>query len=241
MNCELCRSEMYSWRPDSQVESFQSLFDHLDSCPECAREFDQLTSKDEAVRGTFLKVPESPFLESRILTGLSHQRTQFQVRHTLWRSWFLIPIAASILLVITLGYAPSRQEQLVGKDLVALLSEPPALQIISSDRNELLRWSKAVLPAVDVLPAQLNKVEFRGASAVSLADHKAVLLKMKNEQRASLLIVDARLTKQTGIKSMPEKTGSAALWSDQKKTYVLLFDGNLQEMHAYMEKMGIST
>ena len=241
MNCELCRSEMYSWRPDSRVESFQSLFDHLDSCAECAREFAQLTSKDDALRRTFLKVPESPLLESRILTGLAHQRTQLQLHRTLWRSWFLIPIAASILVIITLGYSPIRQEQLVRKDLVAILSEPPALQIISSDRNELLRWSKGVLLGADVLPAQLNKVEFRGASAVSVADHKAVFLKMKNEQRASLLIVDARLTKQTGIKSMPEKTGSAALWSDQKKTYVLLFDGNLQEMHAYMEKMGIST
>ena len=142
MNCELCRSEMYSWRPDSQVENFELLFDHLDNCPECAREFDQLTSKDEAVRRTFLKVPESPLLESCILTGLAHQRAQLQVQRTLWRSWFLMPIAASILLIITLGYSPIRQKQLVGKDLVALLSEPPALQIISSDRNELLRWSK---------------------------------------------------------------------------------------------------
>jgi hypothetical protein len=232
---------MYSWRPDSPVESFQLLFDHLDKCPECAREFDRLTSKDEAVRRSFLKVPESSLLESRILTGLAHQRAQLQVRRTLWRSWFLVPIAASILLIIALGYSPIRQEQLVGKDLVALLSEPPALQIISSDRNELLRWSKEVLPGATVLPAQLNKVEFRGASAVSVADHKAVFLKMKNEQRASLLIIDGRLTDRTGIKSMPEKKGSAALWSDQKKTYVLLFDGNMQQMHAYMEKVGIST
>jgi hypothetical protein len=137
------------------------------------------------------------------------------VQRTLWRSWFLIPIAASILLIITLGYSPIRQEQLVRKDLVALLSEPPALQVISSDRNELLRWSKGVLLGADVLPAQFNKVEFRGASAVSVADHKAVFLKMKNEQRASLLIVDARLTKQTGIKSMPEKTGCALVRSEK--------------------------
>jgi len=82
-------------------------------------------------------------------------------------------------------------------------------------------------------------VEFRGGSAVSVADHKAVFLKMKNEQRASLLLVDARLTSRVGIESMPEKTGSAALWSDQKRTYILLFDGSMQEMHAYMDRMGI--
>jgi hypothetical protein len=241
MNCELCRAEMYSWRPDSEVESFQLLFDHLDKCSECARLFDRLVAKDEAVRRTFEKVPESPLLESRILAGLAHQRSQREGRRTFWRSWFLVPLAASILLIGTVSYSPIRQEQLLGRDLSALLSKPPALQIISSDRSELLRWSTAVLPGADVLPAQLDRVEFGGASAVSVADHKAVFLRMKNEQRASLLIVDARLTNHTGIKSMYEKTGSAALWSDEKKSYVLLFDGNMEEMRAYMEKMGIST
>jgi hypothetical protein len=239
MNCELCRAEMYSWRPDSEVESFQLLFDHLDRCPECAHLFGRLTARDEAVRRTFQKVTASPLLESRILAGLAHQRSQLEGRRTFWRSWFLIPLAASILLIGTLSYSPIRQEQLLGKDLVALLSEPPALQIISSDRNELVRWSTGVLPGANLLPAQLDKLDFRGASAVSVADHKAVFLKMKNEQRASLLIVDARLTNQAGIKSMHEKMGSAALWSDQKRTYVLLFDGSMQEMHVYMDRMGI--
>lgn len=239
MNCELCRAEMYSWRPDSEVDSFQLLFDHLDQCLECARLFDRLTAKDEVVRRTFQKVPESPLLERRILAGLAHQRSRLEVRRTFWRSWFLMPLAVSILLIGTLSYSPIRQEQLLKKNLVALLSEPPALQIISSDRSELLRWSTGVLPGANLLPAQLDKVEFRGASAVSVADHKAVFLKMKNEQRASLLIVDARLTNRAGIESMHEKTGSAALWSDQKRTYVLLFDGSMQEMHAYMDRMGI--
>ena len=240
MNCELCRTEMYSWRPDSEVESFQVLFDHLDQCPACKRLFDQLTAKDEAVRRTFQKVPESPLLESRILAGLVHQRSQLEVRRNFWRSWFLIPLAASILLIATLSYSPIRQERLLGRDMVALLSEPPALQFISNDQNELLRWSTRVLPGSDMLPTQLRKVEFRGVSAVSVAEHKAVFLKMKNEQRASLLIIDARMSDQSGIKSMSEKTGSAALWSDQKRTYVLLFNGNMQEMHAYMDRMGIS-
>jgi hypothetical protein len=230
---------MYSWRPDSEVDSFQLLFDHLDQCLECARLFDRLTAKDEVVRRTFQKVPESPLLERRILAGLAHQRSRLEVRRTFWRSWFLMPLAVSILLIGTLSYSPIRQEQLLKKNLVALLSEPPALQIISSDRSELLRWSTGVLPGANLLPAQLDKVEFRGASAVSVADHKAVFLKMKNEQRASLLIVDAHLTNRAGIESIHEKTGSAALWSDQKRTYVLLFDGSMQEMHAYMDRMGI--
>jgi hypothetical protein len=231
---------MYSWRPDSETESFQSLYDHLDQCPACKLLFERLTAKDEAVRRTLQKVPECPLLESRILAGLAHQRAPLEARRIFWRWWFLAPLAASILLVVTLHYSPIRQEQLLGRDMVALLSEPPALQFVSNDRNELLRWSTRVIPGSDMLPAQLRKVEFRGASAVSVADHKAVFLKMKNEQRASLLIIDARLTDQSGIKSMREKTGSAALWSDQKKTYVILFNGNMQEMHAYMDRMGIS-
>jgi len=84
-------------------------------------------------------------------------------------------------------------------------------------------------------------VEFRAATAVSVADHKAVLLKMKNERRASLLIVDALLTRESGFKFIREKSGSASLWSDGRRMYVLLFEGSVQEMHAYMAQMGIST
>ncbi len=65
---------------------------------------------------------------------------------------------------------------------------------------------------------------------------------MKNEQRASLVIVDARLdTRECSFRSMPEKSGSASVWSDGRRTYVLLYEGDLQEMHAFMVKMGITT
>ena len=36
MNCELCRSEMYAWRPNEPVEDFQEMFAHIGSCPECS-------------------------------------------------------------------------------------------------------------------------------------------------------------------------------------------------------------
>jgi hypothetical protein len=64
---------------------------------------------------------------------------------------------------------------------------------------------------------------------------------MKNEQRATLLIVDARLTQQNGFHPMDETSGSASLWSDGRRTYVLLFNGSDREMRAYMAKMGIDT
>jgi hypothetical protein len=83
-------------------------------------------------------------------------------------------------------------------------------------------------------------VEFRGAATLRFADHKAVFLKMKDEQRASLLVVDAPLTKDRGIHAIQENSGSASLWSDGKHSYLLLFNGDVRDMHAYMEKMGIS-
>jgi hypothetical protein len=40
---------------------------------------------------------------------------------------------------------------------------------------------------------------------------------------------------------MHETSGSASLWSDGSRTYVLLFIGSDQEMRAYIAKMGIDT
>ena len=62
---------------------------------------------------------------------------------------------------------------------------------------------------------------------------------MKNEQRASLVIVDAPMTSDNRFHSMQEGSGSASLWSDGKRSYVLLFKGTDQELHAYMTRMGI--
>jgi hypothetical protein len=52
-------------------------------------------------------------------------------------------------------------------------------------------------------------VEFRGAVAIRVAAHKAVLLKMNYEQRASLVIIDAPLTQDNRFHSMLEGSGSA--------------------------------
>ena len=241
MSCELYKSEMYAWRPDSDAASFQPLFDHLAGCPECALLFDRLTSADQSIRSTFQKLPEDRSLESRILAGLAHQRAQTKNRRKSWKSWLLLPLAASILLVATVGVRPHLQKARLSREMAAFLSEPPAAQISSTDQKQLLDWSANVLAGLSSLPPELKKVEFRAATAVSVADHKAVLLKMKNERRASLLIVDALLTRESGFKSIREKSGSASLWSDGRRTYVLLFEGSVQEMHAYMAQMGIST
>jgi hypothetical protein len=239
MNCEVYRSEMYAWRPAGDEKSFRPLFDHLDSCAECARFFEKLTASDEHIRRTFQGYPQSPYLESRILSGLAHQRAQAAARRTGWRWWMPAPALVPLLIVLFVWVAPHFEQVRLNREMVILLSKPPALEINSTDRKQLLEWSASQLEGSRTLPAELDKVEFRGAAAIRVAAHKAVLLKMKNEQRASLVIVDAPLTKDNRFHPMQEGSGSASLWSDGRRSYVLLFNGTDQELHAYMTKMGI--
>jgi hypothetical protein len=241
MSCELYKSEMYAWRAGSDAASFQPLFDHLAICPECAGLFAQMTASDKRIQRTFRGFPESPDLEARILAGLAHQRAQRAARRSIWKPWIFVPVFASLLIVFLWGIRPQLQQARLNREVAALLSSPPALQIDSTDRHRLLEWSSAKLEGPPTLPSALSRIEFRGAAAVSLVDHKAVFLKMKNEQRASLLIVDGPLTQQNGFHTMHEKSGSASVWSDGRQSYVLLFNGNEQELHAYMTQMGIYT
>jgi hypothetical protein len=238
MSCELYKSEMYAWRPGSDVANFKPLFDHLATCPDCAMRFARLSASDHTIRQTFQELPSDRSLEARILAGLAHERAQTATRRRSWRSG-LLPLAAAILLAIMLGIKPWLQQARLGRDIAGILSRPPAAEINSTDQKQLLDWSASALTGGSTLPQELSKVEFRAASSLNVADHKAVLLKMKNERRASLLIVDALVTREKGFRSFHEKAGSASLWSDGRRTYVLLFQGNEQEMHAYMSQMGI--
>jgi hypothetical protein len=230
---------MYAWRPGSDEKTFQPLFDHLDSCAECARFFEHLTASDERVGRTFQSYPQSPFLESRILSRLAHQRAQATARRPGRRVWMLAPAFVALLIVFFVWAAPWLQLARVNREMAILLSKPPALEINSTDRERLLEWSASQLQGSPTLPAELDKVEFRGAAAISVAAHRAVLLKMENEERASLVVVDAPLTQDNLFHSMHEGSGSASLWSDGRRSYVLLFNGTDQELQAYMTRMGI--
>jgi len=239
MSCELYKSEMYAWRPGDDVLDCKPLLDHLATCPECAQWFAHFTASDERIRQAFSEVPESPSLEAKIFEGLAYERLQKTPRKATWRNWFLLPIAASLLLCVTLGLGPWLQEARLGRQVAALLTHPPSAEINSTDQKQLLAWSAGVLSGNAGLPPELNRVEFGSASSLKVSSHKAVLLKMKNEDRASLLIIDARLAAENTIKSFHETTGSDSRWSDGQRTYVLLFQGSEQDMHAYMTRMGI--
>ena len=239
MTCEFKKSEMYAWRPGDNLPDCKPLLDHFASCPECAQWFANFIASDERIRHTFLEVPESPSLEVRILAGLDYERRQKTARKSTWRNWFLIPIAACLLIVLTLGLGPRLQEARLSRQVATLLSQPPTEEINSADQRQLLAWSAQVLAGDAALPPELSRVEFRAASSLKVASHRAVLLKMKDEQRASLLIIDARLTAENTMKSFHETEGSHSRWSDGRRTYVLLFQGSEQEMRDYMTRMGI--
>jgi hypothetical protein len=239
MSCELYKSEMYAWRPGDDVPDSKPLLDHLATCPECAQWFAHFSASDERIRQAFSEVPESPSLEAKIFEGLAYERLQKAPRKATWRNWFLLAIAASLLLGVTLG--PWLQEARLSRQVATLLTHPPSAEINSTDQKQLLAWSAGALSGNAGLPPELSRVEFLAASSLRVASHKAVLLKMKNEQRASLLIIDARLTAENTIKSFHETAGSDSRWSDGRRTYVLLFQGSEQDMHAYMTRMGIVT
>jgi hypothetical protein len=241
MNCELYKSEMYAWRPGDDLPDSKLLLDHLATCSECAQWFANFSASDERIRQTFSVVPESPSLETKIFTGLAYERLQKAPRKSAWRNWFLLPIAASLLLGVTLELGPWLQEARLSRQVATLLLQPPPTEINSSDQKQLLAWSAGALSGDAGLPPELSRVEFRAASSLKVASHKAVLLKMKNEQRASLLIIDGRLTGENTIKSFHEAAGSDSRWSDGRRTYVLLFQGSEQDMQAYMTQMGFAT
>jgi hypothetical protein len=241
MSCERYKSEMYAWRPGDDVPDSKPLLDHLATCPECAQWFAHFSARDERIRHAFSEVPGSPSLESKIFEGLAYERLQRAPRKATWRNWFLLPIAASLLLCVTLGLGPWLQEARLGRQVAALLTHPPSAEINSTDQKQLLAWSAGALSGNAGLPPELNRVEFGAASSLKVASHKAVLLKMKDEQRASLLIIDARLTPENTVKSFHETAGSDSRWSDGRRTYVLLFQGSEQDMHAYMTRMRMVT
>ena len=229
------------WRPGSDVVSFRPLFEHLAACPECARRFAKLSASDETIQQTIQELPESQGLEAHILAGLAHQRAQDTTYRRRWRNWMILPMAASLLLCVMFGVGPRIQEARLSRQVASILNSPPDAEINSTDQQQLLDWSAAALSGSAALPSELSRVQFRAATSLRVANHKAVLLRMKNERRASLLIIDALMTSEKAIKSFHDQEGSNSRWSDGRRTYVLLFRGSEQEMRAYMSGMGITS
>ena len=238
MTCQLCQTEMLTWRPNSG-SMFTALFDHLASCPACALRFREITQTDEQLRRVIRSIQKPATLQASILDGLQHDRDDGVSRLGSWRRWITLPLAAAALLAVFFVSAPFLQTIRLQRQLSALLTQPPPSQLVSTDREQLLEWSAGVVHGPSQLPPELSRVQFRGAAAVHFPNHKAVLLQMKNEPRASLLVVDGRLSTKPGMTLTAVASGTEGIWADRERTYVLLFRGNTDETRKYMVKMGI--
>jgi hypothetical protein len=241
MTCETFSTEMYVQRMGNDTPLSQEFADHLRSCAPCSQKFAGMIEQDVAIRRTIRSVEPSAALTQSILSGLAVDRATraSTVHRGLWSRWMLVPISV-VLAIVTVFVHAKWQARTVIDQAASLLRSSPPLGVEGGDRNQILRWTAQIEPGTDSLPDSLARVQFLGASAVKVDHRAAVLLRMEHEPRASLLIVDAPLLGSRQIASRSADAGSLAYWTEQRKTYVLLFRGNLQELQGYMQAMGIT-
>ena len=242
MTCETFSMEMYAQRVGDDTPLSQEFADHLRSCAACSQKFARMIEQDVAIRCTIRSVEPSAALTQSILSGLAVDRVAHAsiVHRGRWSRWMLVPISVALAIVTVFVHAKWQAHTVIDQAVSLLRSSPP-LAVEGGDRNQILRWIAQIEPGTDSFPDRLARVQFRGASEVKVDDRAAVLLPMKHESRASLLIVDGPLLGSRQITSRSIDAGSLAYWTEQRKTYVLLFRGNLQELQGYMQAMGITS
>ncbi len=242
MTCETFSTEMYTQRMGDDAAFSQEFADHLRSCAACSRQFARMIEQDATIRRTIRSVEPSAALEQSILSGLAADRAAHAsiVSRVRWPRWMLVPVAVVFVMAAVFIHV-KWQTHAVIEQAASMLRSSPALGVEGGDRSQILHWAAQIEPGADSLPGRLARVQFRGASAVRVDDHAAVLLRMKHEPRASLLIVDNPLFGSHQIASRSTDAGSLAFWTEQKKTYFLLFQGNIQELQGYMQTMGITS
>jgi hypothetical protein len=241
MTCETFSTQMYTQRMGDDTPLSQEFADHLRSCAVCSQKFARMIEQDVAIRHTIRSVEPSAALEQSILSGLAVDRATraSTVKRARWSRWMLVPV--SVVLAVVAVFVHARwQAHTVIEQAAGLLRSSPEFGVEGGDRNQILRWTAQIEPGTDSLPDRLARLQFRGASAVKVDDHAAVLLRMKHEPRASLLIVNGPLLGSRQIAARSAAAGSLAYWTEQRKTYVLLFQGNLEELQRYMQGMGIT-
>ena len=242
MTCETFSTEMYAQRIGDDTPLSREFADHLRSCAACSQKFAGMIEQDVAIRRTIRSVEPSAALTQSILSGLAVDRAAHAstVNRARWLRWILVPVCV-VLTIVAVFFHAQWQAHTVIDQAASLLRSSPPLGVEGGDRNQILRWIARIEPGMDSLPGRLARVQFRGASAVKVDGRAAVLLPMKHESRASLLIVDGPLLGSRRITSRSIDAGSLAYWTEQRKTYVVLFRGNLQELRGYMQTMGITS
>jgi len=243
MTCELFQVEMYKQRPGEELPSAREFQEHLQACPACAREFAAMVEQDAAIRQVIHQTEVPASLEGMVRSGLVAERLASRTTRTGVRRWmgaFLIPVLAMLLIVLTMTVRTQWRSHQVSEVASHLLQQPPSVQFASDQRDAILAWSGLQLPTSETLPSRLSRVQFLGASTVQEGAHPAVLLRMKHESRASLLILGHPMMREGHIGVQSARDGSFASWSEGQHTYVVLFHGSTAELKTYMASMGIT-
>ncbi|MHB8735407.1 MAG: hypothetical protein ACYC6M_08920 [Terriglobales bacterium] len=248
MNCAKYQFEMHSYSDrDERDPGFAGMLAHVNACATCGLLFLQMRERDRGIATTMRAVMPPPGLEQRILTGWQHTRLgpERRVRRFPFSAWQLV--AAMMVLAGVIGWkvywqrtqAPTPAS--VARAAVALTGERGRLQYETPDRASILAWAGNQTGTRLQLAPNLDRVQFRGAKRVQIAQHRAVLLAMRYERRAALVVLPGFTVAvpSLGPQLFNWNHTSAAVWSDAHQTYALIFAGSQDDLNQYMHRMGI--
>lgn len=244
MTCDLFQIEIYKQRPGEDLPASHEFQEHLQTCPACAHKLAAMVEQDAAIRQTIQHTDIPLNLANMVRSGIRAERSTSQAARTLFPHWMnlvLLPAAALLLIVVVMTLQAQWNARQLAQFAAQLLQQTPTLQFQSDRRDTILAWSDQHFPSPEALPKRLARLQFLGASAVQEGAHTAVLLRMKCEPRASLLILAHPMMKFQNLALQSANGGSFASWSEGHKTYVVLFHGSTTELKTYMELMGITT
>ncbi|GAC1513107.1 MAG: hypothetical protein NVS1B11_24670 [Terriglobales bacterium] len=124
---------------------------------------------------------------------------------------------------------------------VSLVRQGPPLDLADTERSRLLEWASGQPRKPLNLGPELDHVQFRGVARVTLMGRPATMLPMKNEHRASLIVVSSRTTpvRLHRLEVFSLAQDSVAVWSDGAQTYALVFAGDQGQLKSYMQRMEI--
>lgn len=243
MDCISCQFALSSFSvQDRDDPQFRESLEHLIFCPSCAGTFADMRRFDQCVGAVVRDVRLPAGLEQKIVVGLGHAGALAASRRS--RRWWLA--AAATVLVCTSGWYVEWQRihrpmYRVASASVSLVRQRPPLDMTDTERSRLLEWASGQLGKPLTLGPELNHVQFRGVARVRLLGHPAAMLPMKNERRASLVVVPGRpipvRLHRLAVFSLAQD--SVAVWSDGAQTYALVFAGDQQQLRNYMQRMEI--
>ena len=201
---------------DREMDEGQSALaeSHLATCQECARRLLAATQLKQAVREGAVRYHASPAFQRRMMQSHTRERSARTglAKGRAWRltpgpAWML-PLAASLLIVVALGVALgvplvlgtnhlARRDALAAEVLdqhIAMLAGGAAPEVLSSDKHTVRPWFQGKLPFAfnlpDALPADTT---LEGANVTYVQGEPAAELLFRiRKHRASVFVTAKR-------------------------------------------------